>query len=110
MQRFTVIDDLRHQRAISGRPYLEFLRVPTMSCGIYVLAAGAEDKQQPHREDELYYVISGCGRMVLHADGQQQDREVKAGDVIFVKAGEEHRFHSITSELTVLVVFAPAET
>jgi hypothetical protein len=29
---------------------------------------------------------------------------------VFVAAGQEHHFHSITAELQVLVVFAPAET
>lgn len=110
MKIFANIDDLRHERANSGRPYLEFLRVPAMSCGLYVLAAGAEDKQQPHREDEVYYVVAGSARMKVHAEGQEEDRKVNAGDIIFVRAGEEHRFHSITSELTVLVFFAPAES
>jgi mannose-6-phosphate isomerase-like protein (cupin superfamily) len=35
---------------------------------------------------------------------------VAAGTAVFVPAGVEHNFHSITSELQVLVVFAPAES
>jgi hypothetical protein len=38
-----------------------------------------------------------------------EDREVGPGAVIFVKAGDEHRFHSISEDLTLLVFFAPAE-
>lgn len=97
---------LRAERRRSGRAYFEFLRVPAMSAGLYVLPAGGEDPQQPHREDEMYYVIGGKG--TFRVDGQ--DRPVAAGSVLFVKAGVEHRFHLITEELTILVFFAPAET
>ena len=41
-------------RAESGRLYLEFLRVSSMSAGLYVLPAGGVDPQKPHMEDEMY--------------------------------------------------------
>jgi mannose-6-phosphate isomerase-like protein (cupin superfamily) len=105
MQNFFSVDEIR--KRIKGRiPYAEFLRVAPMSCGIYVLKAGEEDKQQPHNEDEIYYVVSGAA----HAKVGAEDRPVAAGDVIFVAAKDEHRFHSITQELVLLVVFAPAMT
>jgi quercetin dioxygenase-like cupin family protein len=34
---------------------------------------------------------------------------VSVGSIVFVDAGVPHRFHTITAELTLLVVFAPAE-
>jgi mannose-6-phosphate isomerase-like protein (cupin superfamily) len=85
--------------------YLEFIRKPVISVGLYMLAAGAVDGQSPHTEDEIYYVISGRGIMRV----EREDRAVGAGSVVFVGANVEHRFHSITEDLTVLVVFAPAE-
>ncbi len=97
-------------KAIEGRrqqkPYLEFLRVPSMSAGLYVLAAGAIDLQRPHHEDEMYYVVRGRGRF----RSGDQDQEVSAGSVLFVPAEVEHRFYDIVEELAVLVFFAPAET
>ena len=42
--------------------------------------------------------------------GGEEDREVRAGSVLFVAAGVEHRFYEISEELAVLVLFAPAET
>jgi quercetin dioxygenase-like cupin family protein len=39
-----------------------------------------------------------------------EDQEVTTGSVIFVAAEVDHRFHSITEELVVLVFFAPAES
>jgi len=86
--------------------YHEFLRVPSMSCGVYVLPAGAKDRQSPHREDEVYYVVRGRGRFVQGS----LDRPVGPGDTLFVPAQVEHRFHTIEDELVVLVVFSPAET
>jgi len=86
--------------------YLEFLRVPALSAGVYVLRAGETDPQQPHREDEIYYVTSGRGMIRVGAE----DRPVQSGSVVYVPPGVEHRFHSITQDLRVLVVFAPAET
>jgi mannose-6-phosphate isomerase-like protein (cupin superfamily) len=94
------------ERAQAEKLYQEFLRVPAMSAGVYVLAAGATDPQKPHNEDELYYVVRGRAKMVVGSD----EHAVKTGTVIFVPAKVEHRFFEISEELEVLVVFAPAET
>jgi oxalate decarboxylase/phosphoglucose isomerase-like protein (cupin superfamily) len=110
MQSFYRLEEIMAQQLAGGRPYLEFLRVPAMSCGIYVLASGAADEQKPHAQDELYYVINGAANMMVYGDEGAEDRELGPGDIIFVKAGQEHRFHHITQELMVLVAFAPAES
>ena len=102
----TEVSEIERQRARGGKLYQEFLRVPAMSAGLYVLAAGAADPQRPHHEDEMYYVIRGRARF----RAGDEDREVRAGSVIFVAAGLDHRFYDIEEELTVLVFFAPAET
>jgi mannose-6-phosphate isomerase-like protein (cupin superfamily) len=110
MQSFYSVDEIR-KRIKGPVPYGEFVRIPAMSCSIYVLQAGEEDKQRPHNEDEIYYVVSGAARMKVVAKNQpEEDRAIAPGDIIFVKAHEEHRFHSITQELVLLVVFAPAMT
>lgn len=87
------------------RPYHEFLRVQSMSMGLYVLPAGAVDTQQPHSEDEVYYVVEGRG--MIRVD--DEDRPVKAGSIIFVERGVKHYFHSIVDDLKIIVFFAPAE-
>ncbi len=94
------------QRVDKGKLYHEFLRVPAMSAGLYVLAAGATDLQSPHHEDEMYYVVRGRGRF----RAGDEDREVAAGSVMFVAAEVEHRFYAIAEELAVLVFFAPPES
>jgi mannose-6-phosphate isomerase-like protein (cupin superfamily) len=106
MTNFFELQDLQSDREAAGKRYLEFLRVPAMSAGIYALPAGGDDPQTPHREDELYYVVRGCARM----KSGNEDRAVQAGSVIFVAANVEHRFYNVTEELIVLVFFAPAES
>ena len=103
---FVSLAEIDRQRAQSGKPYREFLRVPAMSAGLYVLPAGGTDAQRPHHEDEIYYVVRGRARFKAGAE----DRGVSAGSVIFVAAEVEHRFYDIAEELALLVFFAPAET
>jgi mannose-6-phosphate isomerase-like protein (cupin superfamily) len=96
---------LRSGLPAAGGRYVEFVRRPGLSAGLYRLAAGAPDPQSPHTEDEVYVVLSGAA--VLRTGGE--DLPVTAGSIAFVAAGEEHRFHSIIEELVVVVVFGPAE-
>ena len=77
-----------------------------MSLGTYSIPAGAADPQQPHKEDEVYFVTAGRARFT--AAGETVD--VAAGQVLFVPAHEEHRFIDVSEDLTVLVFFAPAES
>jgi mannose-6-phosphate isomerase-like protein (cupin superfamily) len=105
-EEFFQIDQLEQQRQQSRKSYLEFLRIPAMSAGLYTLPAGSVDPQKPHKEDEMYYVVRGRARMRVGS----KELAVSAGSVIFVAAEAEHRFHDITEELVVLVFFAPAES
>lgn len=104
MQAFELNEQIS-QRADLNKPYLEFLKVPDLSMGLYVLPAGCSDPQSPHTEDEVYYVLSGKAQIRV----AEEDREVQAGSIVYVAKNVEHRFHSIEAELTVLVFFAPAE-
>lgn len=99
------VAEIEAVRRQDGEPYCEFLHVPSMSAGLYVLGAGALDSQAPHTEDELYYVIDGYG--VVDIAGAVQ--AVGPGSLVFVPAHAPHRFHRIDEELRVLVFFAPAE-
>lgn len=85
--------------------WVEHHRTHAMSVGTYCIPAGGVDDQSPHREDEVYVVTAGRARFSCG------DRTVPVapGDVIFVAAGEEHRFHDVTEALSLLlVVFAPS--
>ena len=97
--------EIDRERTAGAQLYHEFLRVPDLSAGLYVLEAGAVDPQSPHTEDELYYVVAGRGAITVGAE----TREVTAGSLVFVAATVPHRFHDIVERLEVLVVFGPAE-
>jgi quercetin dioxygenase-like cupin family protein len=47
------------------------------------------------------------GRAKVSVDGEVH--AIRAGSVIFVGAGVEHRFHDIEERLVLLVMFGPAE-
>jgi mannose-6-phosphate isomerase-like protein (cupin superfamily) len=101
-QIFKIEDVLQR---LGEKRYQEFLRIPAMSAGIYVLSAGATDKQSPHQEAEIYYVVRGKAKMRMG----REERSISQGDVIFVEKNLEHRFFDIAEELVLLVIFAPAE-
>jgi mannose-6-phosphate isomerase-like protein (cupin superfamily) len=103
---FTTVADVDGRRAESGQFYREFLRVPAMSAGLYVLSAGSIDPQSPHGQDEMYYVIRGRGRF----RAGDEDSQISGGSLLFVAAAVEHKFYDIEEELAVLVFFAPAES
>jgi mannose-6-phosphate isomerase-like protein (cupin superfamily) len=103
---FFTLSEIDAQRASGNKRYQEFLRVPAMSAGLYVLPVGGTDPQRPHHEDEMYYVVRGRARF----RAGDEDREISAGTVLFVAAEVEHRFYEIKEELAVLVFFAPAES
>ncbi len=100
-QAFDLSEEIKRQLA-SGSPYNEFLRVPSLSCGIYTLKANSKDLQSPHDEDEVYAVIEGRGRLMI------DDRTIAVGpgSVLYVAASSEHSFFEIEEDLTLLVFFA----
>ena len=95
-------DELVKRQRESDDPYLEFLEVPSLSCGIYSLPVGAEDPQTPHDEDEVYYVMSGRARLRVAGE----ERLVGPGSILYVAAAAEHSFVEIEEALTLLVFFA----
>jgi mannose-6-phosphate isomerase-like protein (cupin superfamily) len=97
-----LVESLRQQ----GGMYQEFLRVPALSAGIYLLPAGGVDLQSPHSEDEIYHVVRGRGKFT----SGETEEAVGPGDLLFVPAGRPHRFHSVEEELAILVIFGPAES
>jgi mannose-6-phosphate isomerase-like protein (cupin superfamily) len=99
------LPELLDRRAATGRPYLEFVRHPSLSVGLYVLPAGGVDGQRPHTEDEVYHVIAGRASITVG----EEVRDMRPGSIVYVAAGVPHRFHDITAELRIVVFFAPAE-
>ncbi|MEU8773101.1 cupin domain-containing protein [Streptomyces sp. NPDC048606] len=99
------LDELERERAANDGAYLQFLKERHMSVGLYALDAGQLDPQQPHRQDEVYFVVSGRAAITVG----EETTMVANGSVVYVPAGVPHRFHHITEPLKVMVVFSPPE-
>ena len=99
------LEQLQEKVAGGKSAYHEFLRVPTLSCGLYRLPAGAKDMQAPHLEDEVYLVLEGKAR--LRVDGEEH--KVQQGSVLYVQATAEHSFFDIEEDLLLIAFFGAAK-
>jgi mannose-6-phosphate isomerase-like protein (cupin superfamily) len=90
-------------RDSEGHGYMDFLASEKLSVGLAIWPRGTTDRQRPHQEDEVYYVIRG--RATIRVG--DEERPVQPGSLVFVAARVEHRFHDIEEDLRVLVFWAP---
>ncbi len=82
-----------------GEPFTDGLRQGTMS--VEVFAPRTKDYQQPHEQDELYFVVRGRATFI-----HEGERMLAAnGDAIFVAAGETHYFEDMSDDFVTWVVF-----
>ena len=97
------VDELVTRLDASRHDFADFFRAGTLSLTIACWPAGSIDEQEPHAEDEVYYVVRGRAKLRVGAD----DGDVSPGTLAYVAAGVEHRFHSIEDDLQVLVFWSP---
>jgi mannose-6-phosphate isomerase-like protein (cupin superfamily) len=88
-----------------GKPnhWIVHLNSNDLSLGTYSIPVGGVDDQEPHTEDEVYVVQTGRATLET-ASGTVP---VEPGSVVFVPAGETHKFTDITEDLALVVVFSP---
>jgi len=79
--------------------YIEVLSEDSMSVELAQYPNPAP--KHPHKEDELYYIISGSGTVQVG----NETHDIDEGDVVYVEQGVEHDFFDIDDEITALVVF-----
>jgi mannose-6-phosphate isomerase-like protein (cupin superfamily) len=82
-----------------GAPFVTMMAGGSMSVEVY--APKGTDLQEPHGQDELYFIHSGKGELVM---GDERF-ECAAGDAFFVAAGVAHRFERFSSDFVTWVVF-----
>lgn len=102
------MDNFVAEELISGldqgvHDYDEFFRSATLSLTVACWPAGSVDDQEPHTEDEVYYVVSGRAWLRV----AEEDAAVGAGSIVYVAAGVDHQFHDIEEDLCVIVFWAP---
>src|SRR4029077_11962148 len=95
----------RYTAATGGEPnhWAEHMASKDLSVGTYSIPAGGRADQEPRREEEIYVVQAGAATLVTDSGAA----EVGPGSVIFVPAGEHHKFTDVRGDLSLLVIFAP---
>jgi mannose-6-phosphate isomerase-like protein (cupin superfamily) len=85
----------------SSSYFYTFINRDSLAAGILVLQAGEKDTQEPHDNDEVYYIISGDGFLKI----KDKDYEISKDKLFFVAKGVGHFFHGNKTELKVLYFF-----
>lgn len=81
------------------RPFVVLLQRGDMTAELF--APRGEDTQSPHAQDEIYVVASGRG--VFRRGAERV--EFGPGDMLFVPAGEPHRFEEFSADFQTWVIF-----
>jgi len=97
--QITIQDALNQLDANGVQLFAKVMEHGSMSVEIY--RPEKIDRQTPHKQDELYVVISGTGEFMN--DGILS--AFKPGDVLFAPAGIEHRFINFTDDFVTWVIF-----
>lgn len=82
-----------------GAPFVTMLARGSMS--VEVFAPKGADLQRPHAQDELYFIHSGTGQIIIN----EQRFDAAAGDAFFVAAGVKHCFENFSNDFVTWVVF-----
>ena len=82
-----------------GEPFALAFAHGSMSVEIYT--PKATDIQTPHDQDELYFIHSGQGELVIAGERHS----FAPGMVFFVAAHVEHRFENFSDDFIAWVVF-----
>ncbi len=82
-----------------GEPFTLAFAHGTMSVEVY--APRGSDIQTPHDQDELYFIHTGRGEIVIAGERHA----FEPGMVFFVAAHVEHRFENFSPDFITWVVF-----
>jgi mannose-6-phosphate isomerase-like protein (cupin superfamily) len=98
-ERLTPDTGLMRLAAASGKEFVTLFQHGTLEVILY--KPEKTDRQQPHRRDELYVILSGTGYFF---NGTVR-HPVQPGEVLFVPAGVEHRFEDFTDDFATWAFF-----
>lgn len=82
-----------------GERFVQGLRHGSMSVEFY--APLGTDPQTPHSQDELYFIHSGTGVLMIAGEAHS----FAPGTCFFVAAGVDHRFENFSPDFSTWVVF-----
>ena len=85
----------------SSSYFYTFINKSSLTAGLLLLQPGEKDTQEPHDNDEIYYVISGDGFLKI----KNKDYKISKDKIFFVEKNVDHYFHGNSKELKVLYFF-----
>lgn len=97
--KITLLDAIEQLKTEKSNPFTVMMKNGTMSLEYF--APQKIDTQTPHRQDELYVIARGHGKFIRN----KENFDCKAGDVLFVPAGMEHRFENFSDDFATWVIF-----
>jgi mannose-6-phosphate isomerase-like protein (cupin superfamily) len=98
MQHLTATDALSHLTRSNG-DFARLIEKDGFDVGLY--RPDRVDTQTPHARDEIYVVAAGAGEFML----EDERAPFSPGDVIFVAAGQAHRFENFSPDFCAWVIF-----
>jgi mannose-6-phosphate isomerase-like protein (cupin superfamily) len=98
-RRITVAEVMARIPGPEGRRWEVAFERGTLEVELY--APRGEDPQKPHARDEVYVVVAGSGTFV---NGGTR-APFGPGDLLFVPAGQVHRFEKFSPDLQTWVLF-----
>ncbi len=90
----------------SNTYFYTFINKENLAAGILRLDPGEEDTQEPHENDEIYYVVKGDGFLLV----DKKDYPVSEGMSYYVAKNIPHKFHGNEKELVVMYFFSGSDT
>ena len=99
MEFKTSVEEAIKALSKTDKKFVALLQHGSMKVEYY--APDKVDLQSPHKQDELYIIISGNGKFMR----ENKTVDFKMNDVLFVPAGAEHRFIDFSDDFATWVIF-----
>ena len=90
----------------SSSYFSTFIDRESLAAGVLFLRPGEKDTQDPHQNDEVYFILSGNGFLKI----RDKDYDVSKNKLFFVAKNVEHHFHDNTEDLQVLYFFGGSDS
>lgn len=95
------IEKITHQNTY----FHTFINRESLAAGILVLQSGQKDPQEPHENDEVYFILKGDGFLKIN----KKDYSVSKNKLYFVAKNTDHFFHGNKTEIVALYFFGGSD-
>jgi len=89
-----------NEKAHNKSALIDVVKASHMEVRLKQFLPGDTGPQITHQTDVLFYVVRGQGKVNI----EDKEEPLKTGTILFIPKGANHRFHSITERMVLLVV------